>query len=348
VKSRVLSQLGEHSTLPAAVIAAGAAFALVVGCSSSTDPSGDNETNATRAGSPRSDSSNASASRNPADSQTAHVSPASKGETALIFLSPNLIQSVACEKGDSQFNLVTRERNPAIPAGVLALARSDAWHEQTESFSATFQLEDIQARLADELYLFGKLDNGEDVVERWHLPAQEGGWVASRADTAGPIGTPAPTGSAPLVEVFAPPYVAPSERGPRAVEIRERVYQGRAFGGTRKAEVDKNGRFLVVLSESNSILYQIVLDGSPDPTPILTPNEMPELAAMGGMANLEHESGSRALVLSPGPDHLGLRIRIVLWDFDNDGEYDAHVLMTNELWESAGLSGPVWANGMYD
>ena len=227
----------------------------------------------------------------------------------------------------------------------------DGWAQVNRSrdLVAPFGIRCVAARHAHELFVSGRDDEAgvADIIERWELPAEVGGYGVSRPPSTSPVGEPFETPE-PELTVAGPPgttYVRIDRRTPLP-PTRTEVYRGNELAGLRLLVADPDGRFLIGLG-GDHVLRMVTLGKPPRVSTLLHPDEHPGLEHVLAIAAKQHATEGRIVILHP--DSAYGAPYVLLHDAENDGvfervrtltidEYRASSYWPDEVPRSAGLA----------
>lgn len=174
-----------------------------------------------------------------------------------------------------------------------------------------------------EFVLIGVARNGDVVLEHFDLDMPEGSQVFA-----------SPASSPPSVSIVGGgAYVPPSQRAAANPPTREELYRGSGLGVDLLLANDPDGRFSYVLSRDNQTLQTLAWE-----TGAITEFTLgPDAAYLQDATQVdmrEHATEGRKLKVTlsrtDGNDF------IVLSDYDGDGLFDDHVVLSQAQYESLG------------
>lgn len=253
----------------------------------------------------------------------------SSGSDLRLFQRGPLIRATIFNKHQKSFDLRTREYDPSLGKWVT-------WHA---SFTSSFGLETMSARHGNELYLAGRQDDGDVVIERWILPTQHGGYGSSNPATQASIGTPIPL-TEPAVELEGPFFIPPDQRAPLPPPRRSVVYEGQELApGVYHMTVDLEGRFAIVLNWDYN-LYQVPFDGSGPPQLLVDAASSPVLPEQF-LDFGQYQLGTQERIYEFGCIRMPGFSSILLADPDNDGVFDL-IATVDALTMEQSYSTDVW------
>jgi hypothetical protein len=193
----------------------------------------------------------------------------------------------------------------------------------------SFDVSRVTHRHGCEIYVCGRANGIEDVVERWDIVPDAGGYASSRPTSNTPIGNPAPLGTTSTF-LQGNAFIEPSARAAPILN-RQEIYRGAAIGGFQSAVIDPEGRFMLVLSEQAKIIRVPLQSVPSSPTELYTSTQLPYLAQATSINVFDHATEGRKYVLmNRGATEDG--IRLVLHDYDNDGEVDVTEMLDDAAW----------------
>ena len=134
---------------------------------------------------------------------------------------------------------------------------------------------------SNEFIVLGELQNGDLAVERWLWPKILGAYYAEFDPTVQPIGVPVRTGDT-TVEVEGGVFVEARYRFPRPDVGRSPVLALSGVGRVLAANIDPDGRFLILLrrtASGDSVLSQVPLSPVGPIVDLVTSQQCPSLGA---------------------------------------------------------------------
>ena len=224
------------------------------------------------------------------------------------------------------------------------------WFNTSAAYSASFSIKRVQSRVANELYIVGKGRGDEDILEQWLIIPSQGSLTPTRPAATLPVGTPIPPSSVTVGVVGGGPFTPPGSRPAPPTVSRNELYRGFDFGGILDLALDPEGRFVLVLAEGDHGLYRI--DLSPPaatlgvPTLVYDTTQIPNLAASRAIYPLQHVSYGRMYVLDPNFGAGVVPLVTSLFDYDNDGVFDAFQSLPVELHKQT-YPGTSWIDNFY-
>jgi len=259
---------------------------------------------------------------------------------------------------------------PGLPSVQVATSESpnssphSASHETLWSYTTSYRVRFVAPRWANEFYILGIDASGNDIIERWTLTPQDGGWDVVRPTHETDIGVPASMSEGATIFVVGGQYLEPSQRqnqGRPKVKRRE-VYRSNELPQIRSIDCDPNGRFVLLLAGNGSV-HRVKM---PPPESSIEPIPGP-----GGLLIHPYYPLYPPVQLFDGSDivHLleadaiyvvqnSVRGRIArvtggtqdvvteLIDSDNDGLFEAAQTLPGYVdWNEAYFTGPDWAPG---
>lgn len=211
-------------------------------------------------------------------------------------------------------------------------------------YTTSYTISGICAREKDELYLAGTAPNGDAVIERWTISAQNGSYYYHRIPSHTPIGQALP--GVPAVQmgieggVFVP--VASRVRSPRLnrTELLRTSTCGRIWG----LGCDPEARYLLFLAGSpERKLHRFALDGSAAPVEILSSSQEPHLAACDGLSPFHATSVGRVFQITASVEPVtGGPSTTMLFDANNDGIFESSQTLTHDAYVAAGYMSGFW------
>lgn len=222
---------------------------------------------------------------------------------------------------------------------------SGNWYGSQKTYSVSFDIVALCSRTANEIYLVGTSATGEDIVERWQLPAESGAYYASRPVSSSPIGTPATVGQT-FIQVQGGSFVSP----PGRTDLRptkDQIYVGYATSGIYSITADPEGRFVIVLGGTDPVRTLFQIPNSPGSTPVaLYSSPAPDLfmvAADAVLARDRLDIGRVYFLSSRDANQLGIYATL-LFDPDNDGAFDSATSYSYPDYQAAGLVDNLWVD----
>lgn len=197
------------------------------------------------------------------------------------------------------------------------------WYEQIQDLSTSYYPVDVRSLCSSdgqisEMYVAGVYPNGDACIERW-------------------VVTYPPANSLT--------YVPISDRRMPTVR-RAELYRGQQYGHIRSIEPDPDGRFVLFLTLETPTLYRLPLP-SGSISVELSQSSVPYLSNVKQVLVRQHATEGRQYHLLTstrweanlaGPNNF-----IVLHDADNDGRFDAPVVLTPQNWTDLGYdSATAW------
>lgn len=226
-----------------------------------------------------------------------------------------------------RFTIKTFEKDPI----------TQEWYRSWVEHSASFQIERVATRIANEFYLAGVARNGDAVIERWVAEPQNGALAPTRPPASTRIGTPflSPPLSVPIQGGGG--FIAPPQRQGGSIMEKTELYRGIDLGQIRDISVDPDGRFLLALTSELGLVQFDLHDSSPSGpayASILSLQQVPELAQVRSLYPAEHATAGRTYRM----DHMfveGLLPKdIVLLDAGNDGAFESHFVLSPDEYEA--------------
>lgn len=245
-----------------------------------------------------------------------------------VILTPSLRQSIEygprspLQANDDRLRVITHEYDPLL----------DQWYATRTDHTASFRIEHVATRVANEFYLSGKARNGDAVVERWVIVPQNGTLVAERPPASSGIGTPFTTPGLVVQVQGAGALIPPAQRTGAAVTTKTELYRGAALNNIEALAVDPDGRFLLALTDGPSGLVRFDLHDASPAGPsfetVLAPTAVPELGQIGRIYPAQHAVSGRMYLMDSA--HLpGVFPKdIALMDDDNDGNFDGNFVLS--------------------
>lgn len=198
------------------------------------------------------------------------------------------------------------------------------------SESTRFTVEAVLHRHGCEVYVLGRSSAAEYIVERWSIFPDSGAYATFRPEVQTPIGIPAALGTTTTFVVDGA-FAVPTVRTDPVLQ-RDELFRSTQYPGTRCGAVDPEGRFLLLLTV-DSQLVRIRLDGESTVEVIAEFSAIPFLASADSLDAYDHDSeGRKYLLMHDGA--LGDGLRLVLHDYDNDGEFELTELLDSAGWTS--------------
>lgn len=276
----------------------------------------------------------------PTDDLTTHgiVAPRPPGATAAGFNVPGT--GVATYLDDFNRALISvsadlRTLSISIRERDEATATFDEW---VLSESTSFDIFAFDGRGFEELFVAGIARNGDVVIEKWTIPASEGG-RSTRWQKLSPGTSPGtPVGPMPGASLSTgEPYVAATERSLPTAITREEVYRGSEMAGSSAIEVDPWGRFVLVADFPNDTIWQVDLLDPPVVSAVVTPADQLGLSEATQFEIRRPElwdEGQKLWIFRSGASDSLTMIHIT--DVGFDASWDFTELLTRAQWNDAG------------
>lgn len=221
----------------------------------------------------------------------------------------------------SLVSIRTGERNPI----------SMEIEESESSHAVAFDLKSITGLHANHFYIQGEASNGDIVIQEWSVPRVAGAYYSDRTLATSPIGVPWPA-SATEYKIWGS-YESPGDRFPDGASrseierlkrarlpVRSPIYRGSGIGDVTCWAADPDGRFLIVYSQGDGVLYRLAADGSETLSVEATVTSLPALDGAMSLSAMSFPGQGRGFrLVSEG----GGGVQIFLWDSDNDGLTDS-------------------------
>ncbi len=215
---------------------------------------------------------------------------------------------------------------------------------QQFTYTTSFTVTALAARAQDDLFVAGTARNGDLVIEHWLIDTQTGavltGWSSPGP---GAIGQPSPP-PAPTSTIVGGTYVPVAQRtGEPSVERVELLRVAHPSVRTNAMAADPEGRFLLFVTEDSS-LYSLDLT-DPDALPVLLHDatSLWTLPAVTSMKRFDVTGVGRVWSLGPAvflidpADGAEKFVIAYLYDADNDGVFDQHVVHDYNVLANSGL-----------
>ncbi len=219
-------------------------------------------------------------------------------------------------EGELGLDIHTTEKDPS----------TGRWEVHNEQHSVSYEMLTACARHGNQIYLAG-LQRDQVVIEEWTFPEWEGGYASSLPASETDIGVP--TGvTESSVYVAGSTYVPQTSRGAKPHPEKTVVYQGDHFAtkGIAQMRIDLEGRFALILTETDDELYQVPFDESDTATLLFGPQDIPGLSGSESFQGFQKAGVERRYFLYQIP--LTGQPCTVLKDLDNDGIFESHHVST--------------------
>ncbi len=263
--------------------------------------------------------------------EVSELSAASRAPRAIV-VSDDFVQKVSWEPGEKWVRIHNRELTP-----------TGTWDRITYSFDTSYEVLAVSGRQADELYVAGRARTGQDVIEKWLVDTHTGGHFFAVQSVASPIGTPAsavPGTSSGIVGGGA--YVPGANRLLLPAQDRVELYRGNGFGGVIDLSPDPEGRFLIVLSQSPRAIQRIPIQLAATPTVLYTSADISYLPYARLIHRRQHYVHGRVYIVGGNPTPQGVSLNVMLFDLDNDGDFESTQILSDAQYEAQGYTGQVW------
>ena len=226
------------------------------------------------------------------DPRSASLAGLSTGAAGSIFWTAAYSERVDIDESGHSLVLYGGEQNPASASNeTLVPAPYETWEK---TFPLTFAPTAAAFRTGNELYVAGRLANGDTIIERWDFPHVLGAYYSSRTSVSStnPFGTPVTTG--PLaVGIEGSTYMVPSSRVAPTPTVTA-VFSGTSLGRIAALGVDPDRRFLFVIDDaSGGRLVQLRLTAPPTIVPIATEIQYPGLINSGSPRPIDQSQVGR-------------------------------------------------------
>ncbi len=204
----------------------------------------------------------------------------------------------------------------------------------TTKWTTSYDVQRVAGRGTHLLVVLGTARDGElTVIERWDLTPTAGTPTLSFTQATVAVGTPVST-PAPVSAYQGGSWILPASRPAPTAPTRTECYRGPLLGEDLEIEVDPDGRFVLVLARGQGKLYRVLLEEDTTPVVILDDSQSPSLGYADGLQTFRHFSQGRQVsaLLKGSP-----LARLVLYDYDNDGEFDHHAEYSDAEEQTQGL-----------
>lgn len=246
-----------------------------------------------------------------------------------IFDSNSLLQNIGFK--DQGLKIVTDE------------LEGDTWERSEYYYSASFTIHFVSARTVNEFYIAGLSASGEDVIEKWTIVPPRGYRQATRTTSTEPLGTPVPNPTTTSVFVAGDPVLFADRPRLQPTVNREEIYRGHGFGGFRALSVDPDGRFLLVVADSDSTLRYVILNGT---NQVLTAYNSTQISTLQRgllfLIRFQHTMFGRVYVLY-GLEGGGMS-HTLLFDVENDGIFEQTEEMDYDTYMTDWAEQEVWVD----
>lgn len=245
------------------------------------------------------------------------------GESPVAVMFPALIHhgqglQVYCGRGEKSVGLMFAEFDFATQSS----------YQSSIGESTRFTVDTVLHRHGCEVFVLGRAANAEYIVERWTILPGAGAYAAFRPEALSPIGVPAAIGTTTTFIVDGA-FVPPSGRDLPVLD-RNEEFRSAQYPGTRCGAADPEGRFLLLLT-TDSQLVRIKLDGASTVEVLADSSAIPFLDFADSLDAYDHDSeGRKYLLMHDGS--LSDGVRLVLHDYDNDGNFELTELVDSTGW----------------
>lgn len=249
-----------------------------------------------------------------------------------VIVSDDFIQTVSWNPREDGIRIQNRART----AG-------GTWDRVEYSFDTPYEVHAVSGRQADELYVAGRTRTGEDLLEKWLLDSQTGAHFFSVSSVSTPIGTPAAAVPGTSGGIVGDGEYVPGADRPSIPRLnRFEFYRGGAFGGVVDLSSDPQGRFIIVLSAGRRALYRVPIQNGATPALLYTATDLPFLELARRIHRRQHHAQGRVYILRGDTDALGRSLTLMLFDSDNDGEFESTRTLSKSAYAAQGYDGQVW------
>ena len=233
-----------------------------------------------------------------------------EGASLVIGSCNNLVRGLSIEGGGKEIVVDNYAISP------IDSSQAD-W---VEKFGLSFTATEISAWTANDILVVGTYKD-RWVMERWILADVKGAFEAIPLPTPSPIGTPMSV-SIPTMAVFGGGgYTPVASRDPRGATVKDRFYDGDSISSIDSVVVDPQGRFVVVLDETEGKVWQVKVSETPQVVLLLDSSAAPILQGGCGLSRRTTLTGK---VVYEVWDTDEFTVVELLWDNDNDGVIDLH------------------------
>ena len=231
-----------------------------------------------------------------------------------------------------------------IVVHTVELATAGSPNESVFTYSASFDIECIEARAQDDYFVAGEARNGDLVIERWQIGGQQGALRVDIQPAGGgtpPLGQPLSSPSVSTVVVGGGSWVPVSQRPSQQPGItRTEILRTSDLAPIRPNALgaDPEGRFILFVTDDD-ILYQLDLTSSISAaSPLYDATTLWTVSSVRSMAQVEVTGLGRVWVLGhktvlPDPSSGGANkiVKTLLYDSDNDGVFEQGVVHYPEV-----------------
>lgn len=242
--------------------------------------------------------------------------------------------------GGNRIILRIQEKNPD----------TEAWEKTAFTYSVPYSVTAVSARRAGKfVFVAGAYSNGDAVVERWVFPTVTGSFFAVVEPPETPVGVDRDPFAVNL-SIKGGTYISHASRYAQAsgggvgissqpIPQKTEMYRGSAYGLFGSIAVDPEGRFLLLHSFDNHNLYSVNVTGPPFTFQVLyTPSQIPHLTNVTNMQLLDHWTSNNRFVLLSQLEGSSVPLgaqRTVIFDYDNDGQFDGFQTLSPTQWASS-------------
>ncbi len=222
-------------------------------------------------------------------------------------------------EGELGLDIHTTEKDPTF----------GNWDVHNEQHSVSYEVLAACVRHGNELYLAG-LQRGSIVIEEWIFPEWDGGYASSHPKSGTSIGVPTAV-TETSVYVAGTTFVPQSSRGAKPQPQKTVVYQGAHFAakGIAEMRIDPEGRFALILTDTDDELYQVPFDGSDTANLLYDPQTLAGLSGSESFQGLQKAGVERRYVIYQIP--MPGQPCTVLQDTDNDGVFESNYVTTVDV-----------------
>ncbi|MEW6073716.1 MAG: hypothetical protein AB1726_14120 [Planctomycetota bacterium] len=199
-----------------------------------------------------------------------------------------------------------------------------SWYSTTVSYSTSYAVRAVDARISHELYVAGQLSSGIWILERWRITPATGEYYSSRPAATGGVGAPFTTPSTDFL-IKGGTYRPPSQRQ-TMLSLRSELWSGLGLSTITSMAADPDGRFLLILDDQAGKVFRVKVQQSALLEALYTAAELPDLVYAIGFGVYQHTVLGRVYEVNIGNPRRTTTFTILLVDNDNDGDFDAELV----------------------